>query len=508
MTVAQLPHPGLQRQHDVHGSSAQNRGADVVRVHAAMVQRCKAQRLHQQSHGMQTARANRTSFSPRLQTYQRKRPLQSCCSAAELPNEAQKPKVVGLGSVGLDYLAQVAAFPKPDEKLRTKQMETRGGGNCANALTAAARLGVKPHLVSKVGADSIGEEIEQELLSDGVQTSFLLKARDHPSPFTYIIVDKQGGTRTCIHTPGASYAPEDLDEGTTDRILSNAQLVYFDGRLTESAVVLARAARQRGIPVLVEAERLRPTLETLLQEADYVCTSAHFPQQWTGEASLGDALHTTLQRLPKVKLMVTTLGKKGSILLERCSDQPGQTEAVLHELLGTMLEEVNSSRSSSNGNGSSCSLGCTSKNKTHIRAGEVTSADKAVKLLLQRSPGDSPEATAAAAQAASAEASANADPSNAASYSTRSAESTMLDGPLVAKMTVASAALLPQEAIEDTTGAGDAFIGTVLYAVTQGMPHDKMLKLAAVVAACKCTALGARPGLPYAQDISPELLNA
>jgi len=65
-----------------------------------------------------------------------------------------------------------------------------------------------------------------------------------------------------------------------------------------------------------------------------------------------------------------------------------------------------------------------------------------------------------------------------------------------------------QEAIEDTTGAGDAFIGTVLYAVTQGMPHDKMLKLAAVVAACKCTALGARPGLPYAQDISPQLLKA
>ena len=65
-----------------------------------------------------------------------------------------------------------------------------------------------------------------------------------------------------------------------------------------------------------------------------------------------------------------------------------------------------------------------------------------------------------------------------------------------------------QEDIEDTTGAGDAFIGTVLYAITQGMPHDKMLRLAAVVAACKCTALGARPGLPYARDISPELLKA
>ncbi len=78
--------------------------------------------------------------------------------------------------------------------LASMYAQTRGGGNCANALTAAARLGLEPHLVSKVGADSIGEEIEQELLSDGVHTSFLLKATDHPSPFTYIIVDKQGGS--------------------------------------------------------------------------------------------------------------------------------------------------------------------------------------------------------------------------------------------------------------------------------------------------------------------------
>lgn len=70
--------------------------------------------------------------------------------------------------------------------------QTRGGGNCANALTAAARLGLDPYLVSKVGDDSIGDEIEQELVSDGVQTQFLLKAKGYPSPFTYIIVDKQG----------------------------------------------------------------------------------------------------------------------------------------------------------------------------------------------------------------------------------------------------------------------------------------------------------------------------
>lgn len=87
-----------------------------------------------------------------------------------------------------------------------------------------------------------------------------------------------GGTRTCIHTPGASYLPENLTPDTITQALGDAQLVYFDGRLTETAVVLARAARKQGVPVLVEAERLRPNLEVLLGEADYVCTSAHFPE--------------------------------------------------------------------------------------------------------------------------------------------------------------------------------------------------------------------------------------
>lgn len=63
-----------------------------------------------------------------------------------------------------------------------------------------------------------------------------------------------------------------------------------------------------------------------------------------------------------------------------------------------------------------------------------------------------------------------------------------------------------QEAIEDTTGAGDAFIGSVLYAITQQMPLDQMMALGALVAACNCTALGARPALPYAADIRPKFL--
>ena len=71
-------------------------------------------------------------------------------------------------------------------------MQTQGGGNCANALTAAARLGLQCSLVSKIGDDGIGDQIVAELQSDGVQTDHVLRARNAPSPFTYIIVDRTG----------------------------------------------------------------------------------------------------------------------------------------------------------------------------------------------------------------------------------------------------------------------------------------------------------------------------
>ncbi|KAF6252263.1 hypothetical protein COO60DRAFT_543168 [Scenedesmus sp. NREL 46B-D3] len=64
-------------------------------------------------------------------------------------------KIVGCGSCGVDYLASVAAYPKPDQKLRTDALAVQGGGNCANALTAAARLGLSPTLVTKVCRSSI-----------------------------------------------------------------------------------------------------------------------------------------------------------------------------------------------------------------------------------------------------------------------------------------------------------------------------------------------------------------
>ena len=72
-------------------------------------------------------------------------------------------------------------------------VQTHGGGNAANALTSAARLGLlSPALITKIGSDSVGDQILAELEGDGLDVRHVLRAPDAPSPFSYLIIDRKG----------------------------------------------------------------------------------------------------------------------------------------------------------------------------------------------------------------------------------------------------------------------------------------------------------------------------
>lgn len=166
-------------------------------------------------------------------------------SPSTLPPLPDKRIVLGCGAVSVDYLAAVASYPKPDDKIRSTNLKVQGGGNTGNALTCVARLGLTPRLISKVADDAQGRSLLAELEADGVDTSYIVVSEEGNSPFTYIIVDDQRKTRTCIHTPGhPAMVPDDLSQSSLSSALDGARLVYFDGRLHETALVIAKECRQ------------------------------------------------------------------------------------------------------------------------------------------------------------------------------------------------------------------------------------------------------------------------
>ncbi|XP_066159391.1 uncharacterized protein [Oryza sativa Japonica Group] len=389
----------------------------------------------------------------------RRRPPTMASAAA---SSSKPPVVLGCGAVSADYLATVASFPNPDDKIRSLTLKVQGGGNTGNALTAAARLGLRPRIISKVSNDPQGRNILKELQDDGVDTSHILVAEEGNSPFTYIIVDNQTKTRTCIHTPGyPPMVPEELTQENLFAALDGADIVYFDVRLHETALLVAEEhffvlvkgtpsseielclrnnpvqASQRKLPILIDAERKRDGLDELLNFASYVVCSAKFPQAWTGASSTPVALVSMLLRLPNIKFIIVTLGEKGCLMLERSTTDASEAEEIDVESLLESLEkkEVLSS---------SMPKCIASKSNLRISADGI--------------------------------------------------------GSISGRLLLGTAEIIPSEELIDTTGAGDAFIGAVLYGLCSGMPPEKMLPFAAQVAACGCRGLGARTALPHRTD--------
>ncbi|PWA98513.1 pfkB-like carbohydrate kinase family protein [Artemisia annua] len=351
-------------------------------------------------------------------------------------NQPDNPTVLGFGGVSVDLLATVASFPNPDDKIRSTSMKVQGGGNAGNALTCAARLGLNARLMSKIANDAQGKGVLEELQADGVDVSFFVVSEDGNSPFTYVIVDNQTKTRTCIHTPGSPpMVPTDLKSSTLLSALEGVKLCYFDVRLHETALVVANEANRRSIPILIDAERIREGLDDFLNLSDYVVCSSNLPQAWTGAATIPSALVSMLLKLPRVKFVIVTLGANGCIMLERNIDNGQVEEMDVDNLLELLKQKIDSRKTAPT---------CVSSDITRLQAKGV--------------------------------------------------------GTVCGRLFFGTAEKIPGSELVDTTGAGDAFIGAILYAICTNLPPEQMLPFAAQVAAISCRDLGARTGLPHISD--------
>ncbi|KAK9206437.1 hypothetical protein WN943_016713 [Citrus x changshan-huyou] len=378
-------------------------------------------------------------------------------SSDPLPPLPENRIVVGCGGVGLDFLAAVASYPKPDDKIRSTSLRVQGGGNAGNALTCAARLGLNPRIISKIADDPQGKGIREEFEADGVDTSFLVVSKEGNSPFTYVIVDNQMKTRTCIHTPGdPPMIPDDLSESTIFSALDGARILYLDGRLPDTAIIVAQEelnciywvlpvqAARKNIPILIDTERQRERIDEFLTLASYAVCSAKFPQAslelllmvWTEAPSVPSALVSMLLKLPNLRFAIVTLGEDGCIMLERSVNESPELEEIDVDSLLEQLKQRKDDRAAV--------PTCISSLETRLRAEGI--------------------------------------------------------GTVSGRLYIGTAEKIPPSELVDTTGAGDAFIGAVLYALCANMPPEKMLPFAAQVAAAGCRALGARTSLPHRTD--------
>jgi sugar/nucleoside kinase (ribokinase family) len=223
--------------------------------------------------------------------------------------EATMFDVVGIGLNAVDYLVGLPRFPVPGEKLRMSAFAREGGGQVATALVALSRWGCRCKYVGNVGDDEHGRLSSRLLSQEGID---LANARTVPgasSQFAVILVESDTGERTILwdRDPRIRVTPEDLPLDDIRR----ARALLLDGHDVPPAIAAARAARNAGVPVVLDAEKVQEGTEELLSLCDHIVSAGHFPGLLFPGASPEDGAREILRRYAP-RTSTVTLGPRGA----------------------------------------------------------------------------------------------------------------------------------------------------------------------------------------------------
>ena len=220
-------------------------------------------------------------------------------------------QVYGLGQCCLDYIGKVDSYPPPDVKCEFRDMVIQGGGPVATALVALAKWKVSCTFAGVIGDDQFGDIIKATLEDEKVDTAGLVVRQGSESQFAFILAEPGVGRRTIFwrRPTGSPPSPQELDYST----IRKAAVFHTDGLFTEASLAAAKAAKEAGVKVVVDAGSLREGMLDLAQLSDYFLASETFSDGLVGEGRPLDACRKLAEYGPSV--VGVTLGARGYVAL-------------------------------------------------------------------------------------------------------------------------------------------------------------------------------------------------
>jgi ribokinase len=232
------------------------------------------------------------------------------------------PRVVVVGSVNIDLVVTAPVLPRPGETVLGHDFTQVPGGKGANQAIAAARAGGGTLLVGAIGSDAFGVTLRARLQASTVDTS-LLRVRYGASGVALIVVDGEGENAIVV-APGANAALVDLTDAELAAIAGADVLLCQLEVPVETVLAAARAGRDAGTRVVLNATPFRPLPAELLGAVDLLVVSRIEATMMTGlpavDVDTGEAVDASIlldPLLESVSRVVVTDGADGAWYGER-----------------------------------------------------------------------------------------------------------------------------------------------------------------------------------------------
>jgi sulfofructose kinase len=200
-------------------------------------------------------------------------------------------EVVCTGIAVLDAVFRVARFPAPEAKTQASELMFVSGGCAANAAISIARLGGRARFAGPLGgpagAEAIGDRILAGLAAEHVDSAWCPRVQGVPSSMSAICVDADGERAIVNYRDDRLAAARPRDPSA---IVATADAVLADNRFPEFVLPICMAARARGIPVVLDADKPTRTTDALLGAASHVVFSAEGLRATAATHDLGAGL--------------------------------------------------------------------------------------------------------------------------------------------------------------------------------------------------------------------------
>ena len=182
--------------------------------------------------------------------------------------------VCGLATV--DVVHVVDAVPGADEKVVAHATSVSAGGPGLNAALTCSLLGVGTRLVSAVGHGPFAAVIARDYASCGVALTDLAPAGFEP-PVSSVLVTRASGERAVVSRNAVGTVDyQDHSPRRVEEWLDGVAAVLVDGHHLPVALEVAREARRREVPVVLDGGSWKPGLDELLSHVDVAVVSAAF----------------------------------------------------------------------------------------------------------------------------------------------------------------------------------------------------------------------------------------
>jgi sugar/nucleoside kinase (ribokinase family) len=206
------------------------------------------------------------------------------------------PKAILCAGIAVqDIVFRVEQFPQPGGKCMTNEFIVVSGGCAVNAAIAVARLGGRAHYAGPLGDlnDNVSNQLMAEMAREGIDTAGVVRVAGATAPVSGIMVDASGERMIVTHRDRRIETARLADP---DRLVANVSLLLADNRFPELVRPVCEAARRRGIPIVLDADR--PTVEDdpLFGIPTHVIFSGECLRATTGLDDLSDGLQRMAPR--------------------------------------------------------------------------------------------------------------------------------------------------------------------------------------------------------------------